>query len=105
MAQTPPVTPRQPGFLGWIEYNGNRLPDPVFIFFWLILFVVAISVVAALAGLSAVHPTQFEVDGSPLIIEAASLLSADNIQRLLVEMPTTFTVSYTHLTLPTIYSV
>jgi len=91
MAQTPPVTPRQPGFLGWIEYNGNRLPDPVFIFFWLILFVVAISVVAALAGLSAVHPTQFEVDGSPLIIEAASLLSADNIQRLLVEMPTTFT--------------
>lgn len=91
MAQTPPVTPRQPGILGWIEYNGNRLPDPVFIFLWLILVVVAISVVAALAGVNAVHPTQFLADGSPLIIEAASLLSADNIQRLLVEMPTTFT--------------
>jgi len=91
MAQTPPVTPRQPGILGWIEYNGNRLPDPVFIFLWLILVVVAISVIAALAGLNAVHPTQFQADGSPLIIEAASLLSADNIQRLLVEMPTTFT--------------
>jgi aminobenzoyl-glutamate transport protein len=90
MAQTS-LQPRPPGILGWIEHTGNRLPDPVFIFVWLILFVVAISVVATLAGVSAVHPTQFMPDGSPLIIEAASLLSADNIQRLLVQMPTTFT--------------
>jgi aminobenzoyl-glutamate transport protein len=82
---------RQPGILGWIEYTGNRLPDPVFIFLWLILFVVGISVVAALAGVSAVHPTQVQADGSPVIISAASLLSADNLQRLLVQMPTTFT--------------
>lgn len=91
MAQTPPITPRKPGILGWIEYNGNRLPDPVFIFLWLILVVVGISVITALMGVSAVHPTQFQADGTPVIVEAASLLSAANIQRLLVEMPTTFT--------------
>ena len=27
----------QKGFLGWVERTGNRLPDPVFIFFYLIL--------------------------------------------------------------------
>jgi len=91
MAQTTPQHLREPGILGWIEYNGNRLPDPVFIFVWLIAFVVGISVIAAFAGVSAVHPTQSMPDGSPLIIQAASLLSADNIQRLLVQMPTTFT--------------
>lgn len=91
MAQTTPQHLREPGILGWIEYTGNRLPDPVFIFVWLIAFVVGISVIAALAGVSAVHPTQSLPDGSPLIIQAASLLSADNIQRLLVQMPTTFT--------------
>lgn len=78
------------GLLAWIERTGNRLPDPVFIFLWLILAVVVISVIAQLAGLSAVHPTQQAADGGPLLIEASSLLSADNIQRLLVEMPRTF---------------
>lgn len=82
---------RSPGILGWIEHTGNRLPDPVFIFFSLILIVVAISVLASLFNVSAVHPTQMQADGTPLVVEAASLLSADNIQRLLVQMPTTFT--------------
>lgn len=82
---------RSPGILGWIEETGNRLPDPVFIFFWLILIVVGLSVVASLLGVSAVHPTQMQADGTPLVVEAESLLAADNIQRLLVQMPTTFT--------------
>lgn len=84
-------SPRPPGILGWIEETGNRLPDPVFIFLWLILIVVACSAAASLLGLSAIHPTQMQADGTPLVVEAASLLSADNIQRLLVQMPTTFT--------------
>jgi aminobenzoyl-glutamate transport protein len=79
------------GALAWIERTGNKLPDPVFIFLWLILVVVLISVVAALAGTSAQHPTQLDGSGRPLIITATSLLSAENIRRLLVEMPTTFT--------------
>jgi aminobenzoyl-glutamate transport protein len=83
--------PNQKGFLGWVERTGNRLPDPVFIFFYLILILLVISVVSALLGVSALHPSQTAADGSPLIIKSASLLSPENIQRLWVEMPKTFT--------------
>ncbi|MDO9319582.1 MAG: AbgT family transporter [Gammaproteobacteria bacterium] len=79
------------GMLGWIERTGNKLPDPVFLFFGLILILVVISVLASLLGLSAQHPTQVDANGSPVIIHAASLLSAANIRRFLVEMPMTFT--------------
>lgn len=82
----------QKGILGWIERTGNRLPDPVFIFFYLILGLVAVSVVASFAGYSAPHPTQ-KVEGTDeaLVIQATNLLSAENIQRLWVDMPATFT--------------
>jgi aminobenzoyl-glutamate transport protein len=81
----------QKGFLGWIERTGNRLPDPVFLFFYLIIALVIISVIAAWAGASAIHPTQQNDDGSAVIVKSMSLLSAENIQRLWVEMPATFT--------------
>jgi len=82
----------QKGILGWIERTGNRLPDPVFLFFWLIAGLIAVSIVASLAGWSASHPTEVdEATGAKTVIAAASLLSADNIQRLWVEMPKTFT--------------
>ncbi|TIX51461.1 AbgT family transporter [Alteraurantiacibacter aquimixticola] len=82
----------QKGFLGMIERTGNKLPDPVFLFFWLIAGLVVISIVASLVGWSAVHPTEIdEATGAPRIISAVSLLSAENIQRLWVDMPTTFT--------------
>ena len=85
-------TQGQKGILAWIERTGNKLPDPVFIFFYLIVGLVAVSVVAAFAGYSAPHPTQ-KIEGTddPLIITAMSLLSPDNIQRLWVDMPATFT--------------
>lgn len=83
--------PGNGGILNWIERTGNRLPDPVFIFIWLIGFVVVISVIAQLFGVSAIHPTQTAADGSPVIIQATSLLTADNVRRLLIEMPQTFT--------------
>ena len=79
------------GFLGWIERGGNRLPDPVVIFLYCILGVVVLSVIAAAMGSSALHPTQVDAAGNALVVRAESLLSADNIRRLLVEMPTTFT--------------
>lgn len=82
------------GILAWIERTGNRLPDPVFIFLWCILAVVGVSVLASLLGVSAIHPTQLDAAGNPLTIEAQSLLSADNIRRLLVEMPATFAGFY-----------
>ncbi len=79
------------GFLAWVERTGNRLPDPVFIFLYLILGLIAVSIIAALAGLSATHPTQRGPDGAAVLIEAQSLLSGDNIRRLFVDMPKTFT--------------
>ncbi len=80
------------GFLGWIERSGNKLPDPVFLFFYLIIALVVISIIASFSGVSALHPTSIdEGTGAPLQIEAVSLLAAENIQRLWVEMPKTFT--------------
>lgn len=83
--------PQTKGFLGWVERSGNKLPDPVFIFFYLILILVGISVVASALNVSAVHPTQLGDDGNPLVVSATSLLSAENIQTLWVDMPKTFT--------------
>lgn len=83
---------RSTGIFGWIERTGNKLPDPVFLFFYLILFVVALSVLAQLLGWSAVHPIEIDPDtGNKVVIAATSLLSADNIQKIWVEMPKTFT--------------
>ena len=80
------------GFLGWIEKSGNKLPDPVFLFLWLILGLVVISVVASITGLSAAHPTAIDpATGNNVVIVASSLLSPDNIARLWIDMPTTFT--------------
>ena len=35
---------KQNGVLGWIERSGNKLPDPVFLFFWLIAVLIVISI-------------------------------------------------------------
>ncbi|MGI9251046.1 MAG: AbgT family transporter [Pseudohongiellaceae bacterium] len=92
MESSSQATPNEiKGILARIERAGNRLPDPVFIFVWCILAVVAISVVCSLAGVSALHPTQVDAAGNALVIEAESLLSAINLRRLLVDMPATFT--------------
>ncbi len=79
-------------FLSWIERTGNKLPDPVFLFLYLVGGLVLFSVVAAALGWSAVHPTEIDPDtGANKVIAATSLLSADNIRKLWVEMPKTFT--------------
>ena len=82
----------QKGFLGLIERTGNRLPDPVFIFVYLIAILIVISLICYWTGVSAAHPTQLTEDKSgPLVLTAKSLLSPENIQKLWVEMPKTFT--------------
>ncbi len=85
-----PQTREIKGVLAWIERSGNRLPDPVFIFVWCIGGVIVISLLCALAGVSALHPTQLDATGNPVVITAQSLLSSSNLQRLLVDMPETF---------------
>ncbi|MGD9981716.1 MAG: AbgT family transporter [Hyphomonadaceae bacterium] len=89
MAET--VQERQKGILGLIERAGNKLPDPVFIFFWLIGILIVGSAIAAAVGYSAVHPTQLDEAGNHVVITATSMLSPENIQRLWVDMPETFT--------------
>lgn len=79
------------GFLGFVERTGNKLPDPVFIFFYLIIALALVSIVCAMLGVSAVHPTQLADDGSPLVVKSVSMLAPENIQQLWVDMPKTFT--------------
>ncbi|WP_306249647.1 AbgT family transporter [Parvularcula sp. IMCC14364] len=102
MAKTATATGGQRGILGLIERAGNKLPDPVFIFFYLIAALMLVSIVASFFGLSAklnddvlAGMGQSSLDRFGIkedgIIYAISLLSAENIQRLWVEMPKTFT--------------
>ncbi len=71
--------------LNGVEKVGNRLPDPVFIFVWLIVGLMAISVFGASAGWSAVNPVTNEA------IVAQSLFASENLRRLFEEMPRTLT--------------
>lgn len=89
-AMTHAEPPRANRFLNAVERVGNALPDPVFIFLGIIAVLVAVSVVGASAGWSAVNP----VTGDTLV--AKSLLSEENVRKLLTEMPRTYT-SFTPL--------
>ncbi len=71
------------GFLGFIERTGNRLPDPVFLFLWLIVGLIVLSLVGSGLGWSAVNPVTGET------MAAKSLLSAENLEKLIIGMPRT----------------
>jgi aminobenzoyl-glutamate transport protein len=99
---TPAQPDAQKGFLGFIERTGNALPDPVFIFFYLIAALVVISVVLAalgvavplndqiLTGLGESGRARFGI-GEDGVISVSSLLSPANLEQLLTQMPMTFT--------------
>lgn len=76
---------RTKGILGWIERTGDKLPDPVFIFVYLLAILMAVSVVGSLLGWSAVNPTNGDV------IRAQSLFTSENLEKLIVQMPQTLT--------------
>lgn len=57
-----------------IEKAGNRLPDPVMLFLWLIALVILVSAICSAAGLTADHP----VNGETLTVK--SLLSFDALR-------------------------
>lgn len=85
---------RQTGILGAIERAGNKLPDPAFIFFYLIIVMVIVSALTAWAGVSAEHPVAVTESGEPLVLTASSALASDNIENMLVNMPSIFTGFY-----------
>jgi len=68
-----------------VEKVGNRLPDPVFLFLWLIGALVVLSLIGSGLGWSAVNP----VTGDALA--AKSLLAPENLQKLIIDMPKTLT--------------
>jgi len=72
-------------FLDMVEYVGNKLPDPVTLFFILIVIVLFGSWIATLLGLSAIHP------GTKETISAINLFSKENVIRIFTQMPATFT--------------
>lgn len=92
---TPPAShPR--GFLTTIERLGNKLPDPIMIFVWLIVILMIFSQIGAWLGWSASlaysgkeAPQWGELTDGVLTYRATSLFSEDNIGRLLTEMPKT----------------
>lgn len=67
-----------------IERAGNRLPDPVTLFLWLIAFTLILSAILAWAGVGAAHPAS----GDQILVR--NLFSAEILRRFLVEMPQTF---------------
>lgn len=73
--------------LDFVERVGNKLPDPVTLFVILMALVVVISWIMAKLGVSVIHPDPNRAEE----IRAVSLLTKENIQRFLQEMPTTFT--------------
>ena len=72
------------GILGWIEVMGNKLPHPFWIFLWICIFVVLLSGVTALLGVSAIDPSSGEV------VSAQNLISGDGLRRFIEEMVTNF---------------
>jgi aminobenzoyl-glutamate transport protein len=71
--------------LNFVERTGNRLPDPITLFVIFMAMVLLASWIAYAMGAAAVHP------GTQEEIRAVNLLTGESIQRILIEMPRTFT--------------
>lgn len=71
-------------FLNFIEWTGNKLPDPIIIFFALCVATLLVSLLAGGLGWSAVHP------GTGETITAVNLLSAEGMRVVIGNAPSTF---------------
>lgn len=78
------VDPGSKGIIKWIELLGNKLPHPFWIFIWISIFIVLLSAVTSLLGVSATDPSTGRV------IEAQNLLSGEGLRRFVEEMVTNF---------------
>ncbi|HUF64993.1 MAG TPA: AbgT family transporter [Gemmatimonadaceae bacterium] len=72
-------------FVDMIERVGNRLPDPITLFFILAIAVVVISWIAARAGVTAFHP------GTGEAVEVVNLMSFEGLRRMLTGAVGNFT--------------
>ncbi len=72
------------GVLRWIEVMGNKLPHPFWIFLWICIFIVVLSGVTSLLGVSAIDPA------TGATVEAQNLISGEGLRRFVEEMVTNF---------------
>ena len=70
--------------LSTIEKIGNKLPDPITIFFALSVGIILLSAIASTAGLSVQHP------GTKETVTAVSLLNGEGIRRMITEAVSNF---------------
>ena len=70
--------------LGLVETIGNKLPDPITLFFLLSVAIIIISAIAASVNLAVVHP------GTGETVTAVSLLTPDGIRRMVTEAVNNF---------------
>jgi aminobenzoyl-glutamate transport protein len=71
-------------FLDLVERGGNKLPDPLTLFFALSFMVLALSLILSGIGIEAISPS----DGA--IIKVENLLNAAGVRRILAEMTKNF---------------
>ena len=71
-------------FLNGVEWAGNKLPDPIFLFAAICVLIIIASAIAQGVGWSVVHPATGET------VEAVSLLDPDNIRRMISEATANF---------------
>jgi aminobenzoyl-glutamate transport protein len=71
-------------FLTWVEKTGNRLPHPFWMFVYMGVLVLVLSLILGLLGFSVVHPVSNET------ITVKNLVSEDGLQRFVLEMVTNF---------------
>ncbi len=71
-------------FLTWVEKTGNKLPHPFWMFVYMGVLVLVLSLVLGLMGVSVVHPVTNET------IMAKNLISEHGLQMFVLEMVTNF---------------
>ena len=72
-------------FLGVMERVGNKVPDPILLFIWLMIITILLSFVCSMLGVSAIHPVTGET------ITVFNLLSVDGFVKMLTTAQSNFT--------------
>ena len=70
--------------LNWIEWVGNKLPDPFWLFLLLAGIVILLSWILSAVGLSAVNPATGET------VAVTNLLAPDGLRKMVAEAVTNF---------------